>query len=207
MIYFPVTQHESRNLCPGSTISPGTPTLCPLAPTLRPFNFSDPAKMSVCAYAKPNTTSTENSGPYVVSNGQTYYHNRAYISIETAYASNTCGYVGRHHPGTILTLMSSEVYSIGGYHHDFKDVGYQVNFADFTNVPEKAYYMTCEVNGPTMCTYSGAGYTYGTDFINGIRPDLGMASWVIESNGWIWDEAYRPTLLVPLQIRELDPAW
>lgn len=27
------------------------------------------------------------------------------------------------------------------------------------------------------------------------------------SNLWIWDEAYAPKLLVPLQIRQLDPAW
>ena len=30
-------------------------------------------------------------GPYIVSAGTTFYENRAYISVQTAYASNSCG--------------------------------------------------------------------------------------------------------------------
>ena len=165
--------------------------------------------MSPCAYDTSNITSTKNSGPYFVSDGHTFYHNRAYISLQTAYAKNKCSFVGSQYPATYLTLMSSELYTIGGYHHGFRDIGYNVNFANFESVPANAYYQTCnsEVSA-SYCTYIGTRYRYGTDFINGMSTiDFGNVYEHETSNQWIWDEAYAPTLLVPLQMRSLDPAW
>lgn len=167
--------------------------------------------MSPCAYDTSNITSTRNSGPYIVSGDQTFYRNRAYISLQTAYAKDRCGFIGGQHSGTLLTLMSSEVYSIGGYHHQFQDIGYSVNYADFSSVPADAYYQSCNSESAfaTLCSYIGTRYRYGTDFINGMSTiDFGnLYEPDSKSNQWIWDEAYAPTLLVPLQMRQLDSAW
>ena len=136
----------------------------------------------------------------------------SFAGLFLVFASDSCGYVGNKHTGTLLTLMSSDVYSIGGYHHQFRDVGYSVNFADFITVPAVAYYASCgsgTVAAPTYCAYGGTRYSYGIDFINGMNTiDLGNVNQPgTTRNQWIWDEAYAPTLLVPLQMRELDPAW
>lgn len=205
-MYFPPSSPATRNLCPNATISPGTPTLCPLGPTTRPWSASNPYDFQPCYYAPLNNTSTANSGPYVVEGGNTFYENRAYISIATAFARDACGFVGGHHGGTIFELKSSDIYSIGGYHHEFEDVGYQVNFNDFTSVPSYAYYMGCD-SGGLYCEYEGSRYSISTDFLNG-QSDINLGRYEdTTSNEWIWDEAYAPTLLLPRQIRSLDPAW
>ena len=214
LIYFPVTTNTSRNLC--NSNSPGTPTLCPLGPTLHPYSVTNPYEYSPCAYATPTgynaTATTQNSGPYIVSGGNTFYKNRAYISLKSIYATDECGYVGKRMPGTILTLQSSDVYSIAGYHHGFGDVGYQVNFADFVSVPASAYYMAVDAGGPASLEYTGTRYRVGTDFIDGMSTiDLGVeyaANYGLNTSvEWIWDQAYAPTLLAPLQLRTMDRAW
>lgn len=116
--------------------------------------------------------------------------------------------VGSKRTGAILTLQSSEVHSVGGYHHEFADIGYRFNFEDLSSVPTYAYYMGTDMVGP----YYGSGvtdrYRYGTDFINGINTlDFGGQYGSVMSESWIWDEAYAPKVLMPLQIRSLDPAW
>ena len=212
-MYFPVTENNTHNLCPATTVSPGTPTLCPLAPTLHPYSVSIPYEATPCAYIVPNATSTRNSGPYIVSDDQTFYRNRAYMSLQTVYASNACGLVGDQHNGALLTVKSSDVYSIAGYHHEFEDVGYQVNFADFNTVPAEAYYMACDGGDAPVCDYTGTRYTFGKDFINGANTvdlrsgDVYGGPLDKASNEWIWNGAYAPTLLLPLQIRQLDTAW
>ena len=53
----------------------------------------------------------------MVSAKSTYYRKKAYISIATAEAVSECGSaIGRKHPGSVLTLASSETYSLIGYH-------------------------------------------------------------------------------------------
>ena len=141
-MYFPVTANESFDLCP--TASPGTPTLCPLAPTTAPYSIP-PFGFSPCPYATPNATSTRNSGPYIVAGGQTFYRNRAYISMETAYASNKCGLVGSQHSGTILTLKSSDIYSVAGCLHATQDVGYRLNFEDCKCKTAWAVFLVCDL--------------------------------------------------------------
>lgn len=100
---------------------------------------------------------------------------------------------------------------MGGYHHQFSDIGYSVNYADFETVPAAAYYQGCNSDqaAATFCSYTGTRYRYSTDFIDGINTlDFRNVFQHGEvSNQWIWDEAYAPTLIVPLQMRQLDPAW
>ena len=74
----------------------------------------------------------------MVSARSTYYRKKAYISIATAEAVSECGSaIGRKHPGSVLTLASSEIYSLLGYHDTN---GYPFNFADvLPNVPAVAY--------------------------------------------------------------------
>lgn len=120
LIYFPKTESVSRTLCYSQSVTPGTPTTCPLAPLQHPYSVTNPYLASPCPYITSNLTTAQNSRPYVVSDGQTFYHDRAYISFQTAIASNSCGYVGSRHPGSILELKSTEVHSIAGYHHEVR---------------------------------------------------------------------------------------
>jgi len=101
-------------------MSPGSPTLCPLGPTLHSFVKTNAYDMAMCDYALPNTTSnTPETASYIVSSGQTFYRDKVYMSLHTVYARNRCGPVGSNLPGTLLTLHSSDIFTIGGYHHEF----------------------------------------------------------------------------------------
>ena len=95
------------------------PKACPLAPTTESYHVSDPYMASPCPYATDHITRLANSGPYVVSNNQTYYRNRVYLSLDEIHATNSCGQVGRHHKNALLTVESSSLFSVGGYHHAF----------------------------------------------------------------------------------------
>lgn len=205
MIYFPVPYNSSRDLCAGI----GAATNCALGPTSAPYaNTGNPYEQPPCAYVITNHTSTTDSGPYIVSGGHTFYKNRAYISIDAVSATNGCSQVGRNHTGSILTLQSSDVYSVMGYHHEFQDIGHRFNFADLTTVPSAAYYASC--GGGADCeppTYWNR-FTYHTDYLNGNQSaDFGTMALHSTQQQYIWDQAYFPTLLMPTQIRSLDPAW
>jgi len=151
------------------------------------------------------------SGPYIVSEGSTYYQNRVYLSLDTISASDECGYVGTQHTGAVLTVQSSELHSVAGYHHDFEDIGYKVTFQDFETVPAYAYYVNDNNVGPSY--ERPDRYRFQTDFLNGMSTvDFGgiMAGgrgYSAMSVSWIWDQAYAPKLLMPLQVRHLDSAW
>lgn len=83
--YFPITSSASRNLCASGT--GGGPTICPLAPTGSSYSVGIPFGATPCDYMTYNITSTRNSGPYLVTDGQTLYRNRVYMSLDTIYAS------------------------------------------------------------------------------------------------------------------------
>lgn len=208
--YFPVTHNASRNLCPAG--GAGTPTQCPLAPTRGVYTVTDPYNAPPCNYITSNLTAKP-SGPYIVSEGYTLYHNRVYFSLDTVSAADYCGPVGKTHTDAIISVQSSEVYSVGGYHHAFADIGYKVNWQDFSRVPAYAYYNDDDIVGPTYGRRLEHRYRFGTDFINGISTldfggaQAGAVGYTGKEVSWIWDEAYAPTVLMPLQIRSLDPAW
>ena len=107
LLYFPTTATTSHNLCPDPTVSPGTATICPLGPTTATANATNPYDYQPCYYATGNATSTTNSAPYVVSDGHTFYQNRAYISMQTAYASDRCGIIGEKHEGMLAHSCKS----------------------------------------------------------------------------------------------------
>lgn len=201
LIYFPVPANVSRNMCASGPV--GSATVCPFGPTTAPLTGnSDPYVAEPCSYAPMNMSSTEDSGPYVVANGTTFYKNRAYISVATAYASNSCGYVGGVHTGELLTLASSKVFTVRGYHYEFLDAAYSFNFADLNDpVPASAYF---GLDAGDACEDDeGASSIWGfNDFINGQSADQGEGPC-----GTIYDQAYNPVLAVPPELRSIDPAW
>lgn len=136
LLYYPLTATTSQDLCPTANRNA---TTCPLGPTTATNNATNPYNNHPCYYATGNNTSTVNSGPYAVSDGYTFYQNRAYISVHSVYAKDMCGYVGDQHEDTIVEVKSSDIYSIGGYHHEFADAGYEFNWQDLEQAPEDAY--------------------------------------------------------------------
>jgi len=209
LMYFPPKTTQAPTLCAKNATMSGT--LCPLGPTTATNNATNPYDNSPCYYAV-GTKTTENSGPYITSGSYTFYENRAYISISSAYATDRCGYVGEQHSGTIIEVASTDVYSIGGYHHYFADTGYSFNFNDLADPPSSAYYLNCNGGGGMACEpQQGTRYTPGVDFINDVNTvDLGANNFYAPNGtvaNWIWSSAYAPIILMPTQIRSLDPAW
>jgi hypothetical protein len=63
-----------------------------------------------------------------------------YISLETVYAQNSCGYVGGQHVGSLVTLATNQVYSVDRYQTDCVDAGYSYNFANLLpGLPQSAW--------------------------------------------------------------------
>ncbi|KAL9079903.1 MAG: hypothetical protein Q9157_001242 [Trypethelium eluteriae] len=137
------------------------------------------------------------SGPSTVSNGYTFYLNSVYISIQEVYAQDACGTpIGSSYPGHILTLASSDV-SSARYgtvdsnallaHIDY--LAYPFNYADLNYpIPWSAY------SGQSSCHC-----VYGT-----ADPSIPIESCPCST---IVNSDYRPALVVPPQVRTLDPAW
>jgi hypothetical protein len=124
-----------------------------------------------------------------------------YLQYETAYASNRCGRIGSNYAGGYITLASSDVYSMSGYHYFMSMDAYKFNFADLNPmVPASAFTAMFD------CTRGGASYQLGNgvsmtgyDKLNG-DPVSGFCSVYIDSD-------YRPVLPVPPALRALDPKW
>lgn len=131
------------------------------------------------------------------------------------YATDQCGMVGKNHTSALVTVKSSDVYSIYGYHHEFADVGYSFNFQDLNTVPSATYYASLDAGGGGFADPTTSIYSCGRDYINGLNNiDFGTDNYYCQGdalNGsastFIWQSLYRPTLLLPTQIRSLDTAW
>lgn len=192
LLYFPEANY-SAPVCRHNTANA---TECPLGPTTHSITNTDLFNQQ-CLYATNISTSTVNSGPYAVVNGSTFYQNRAYIQIEEISATNGCNQVGDAHTSEIIELESSAIYSARYYHHEFADNGYPFDFRDLTNVPPEAWFhdVTCVASDYETAVVNGK--TYGWNVVNETAFDCAT----------IYDPAYRPTLLMPLQVRSLDPAW
>ncbi|KAK4555921.1 hypothetical protein LTR86_007141 [Recurvomyces mirabilis] len=206
LLYFPVAANASRNYCAQTG---GPVTTCPLGPTTAPYtpivaDIGGVCESYVnCPYLIGNTSTTD-SGPYVVTAGTTLYQNRAYISLKTAYASNSCGYVGGQHAGSVVTVASSQVFSVNRAHgEDCADYGYSFDFANLLpNLPFSAFNTAVSNNA---CHRPQPGVA---------EPDALNGDWVngqqikdTQPCDTIIDWAYYPLLVVPTQIREMDPAW
>lgn len=134
------------------------------------------------------------TGSYIVTDGKTFYQNRVYISVETAYATDSCGVVGSTHTGQMITLESSDVYSMCQAVFPFNSAT-QFNFPDLNSpVPYQAY------NCMADCGYYGTvGLLGAGDYVNGVYYE--------DPCDVVVGSYYAPTLAVPPQIRTLDPAW
>ena len=190
LLYFPLSTKTSRDMCATAATSP---VICPYGPTRPNDDTVAGFATAPCQYISTEQTSTTDSGPKTVINGTTLYSNRAYISYDTLYATNSCGRVGGTYSNGLVTVASSDVYSVSGYHFVITHAAYPFNFADLAGpVPASAYL------AQASCYDSGSPMGDG-DVLNGLYAGaLGFCSTII-------DEAFRPRLAVPPQMRHIDP--
>ena len=199
LMYFPITTNTSRNICSAATRSS---TVCPFGPTTASFSSVDsPYAPNPCQYAPINETLPPDEGPYAVVNGSTFWANKAYISLATAYASGSCGYVGTTHTSTILTLKSSDIYSVFGYNHEFVDAAYSFDFDDLNTPMPAAAYPYIGQGGGCSAPDQWTSYWVWPDAVDGTtNGDLALCE-------TIFQDAVSQTLAVPPQFRSIDPAW
>lgn len=190
LLYFPVSTSVSRDMC---ATTPTSQVICPYGPTYSNDDTQHGFATAPCQYINTKVSSTTDSGPSTVMNGTTFYSNRAYISYNTLYATNSCGRVGGTYSNGLVAVASSDVYSLSGYHFYMTHAAYSFNFADLIPpVPASAY--LCQAT----CDNSGSPLSDG-DMLNGkFGGALGFCSTII-------DEAFKPWIAVPPQIRALDP--
>jgi hypothetical protein len=190
LLYFPLSTATTRDMC---ATAPTSPVICPFGPTRPNDDTVTGFATAPCQYLPTQRTSTTDSGPSTVVNGTTLYSNRAYISYDTLYATNSCGRVGGTYSNGLVTVASSDVYSVSGYHFVITHAAYPFNFADLAGpIPASAYL------GQASCYDSGSPIGDG-DVLNGLYAGrLGFCSTII-------DEAFRPRLAVPPQMRHIDP--
>ncbi|KAF2093401.1 hypothetical protein NA57DRAFT_81329 [Rhizodiscina lignyota] len=196
LLYFPPPANVTAPVCRDNT---DTSTACPLGPTTAPLSINTGLGLSEvpCQYATNFSTSTMDSGPSAVVNGSTFFQNRAYIEIDAISAVNECGPIGAIHTSAIITLMSSDVHSFRGNNEAATDIGYSFDFRDLTNVPPEVYRIGFFI----------PPNEYDTAIVNGVSYGLGNNSLRSFDSETIYDPAYAPTLLMPLQVRSLDAAW
>ncbi|KAK5705623.1 hypothetical protein LTR17_021527 [Elasticomyces elasticus] len=143
-------------------------------------------------------------GPFVVTNGTTFYEDKAYISYQTAYAMNTCGQLGKAYTAGVVPVASSNIYSMHLHQYFLYNYAYSFNFADLNHpVPASAYFgmPNCAESDPRFIGELARPNMLNGHYIQGMCPD------VPDSNHTIWDELYQPVLAVPPEMRALDPAW
>jgi hypothetical protein len=125
-----------------------------------------------------------------VSDGTTFYSNRAYISYNTAYATDGCGTVGNTYAAGMLTVPSSHVYSLGGAEYAFNTFAVSFNFADLNRpVPASAY----------MAMPQCSQFTGGAENILDGKP--------FKNCEIIIEDEYKPYLAVMPELYALEPAW
>ncbi|KAK1067572.1 hypothetical protein LTR74_006242 [Friedmanniomyces endolithicus] len=146
--------------------------------TVELYYWPDPVTLS---NNHPTITGSIADSPHsTVLNGTTLYSPSVYISFQTAYATNSCHRVGRDHTGTMLALRP-------------EDVSTQVH-----------------VGGPVY--QSGANRYGAMDYadLTGLPPASvyeSQPSCIMFGCATIYPSSYFPTLVVPSQMRSLDPAW
>ncbi|EME82573.1 uncharacterized protein MYCFIDRAFT_174134 [Pseudocercospora fijiensis CIRAD86] len=200
MMFFPPTTTAPPNVC--ATWPAGNGTLCPYGGHGAGYNNQDCGSPNITRWS--NTT---NSGEYITLDGNTLYKNKAYISMETAYALDECNNrIGGGYQGRILTMASTSIYSLCDYARAFPPQynAYPVNFQDFEGpIPHSAW--ECMPYCNMMPLYARVPQNTAT-YINGIDiQDMGYRAWC--SPDLVFSEGFLPVLAVPPQIRDLDPAW
>lgn len=118
------------------------------------------------------------------------YQGNVYVSFDEPQVQDNCNaYIPRQKPGhNIVTIASDQLHSIRKFPHALAEwpvkwdlIPYPVNFDDFNNpTPFSAY------SGMLLCAQEGWDHA----LCNIVKPDT-----------------YRPYMLMPPQIRDLDPNW
>lgn len=192
LLFFPLSTKTSKDMC---ATAPASSVICPYGPTYANNDTMHGFATQPCLYINTGHPTTTDSGPSTVINSTTFYSNRAYISYNTLYATNSCGRVGGTYSDGVVTVASSDIYSVSGYHFQMTHAAYPFNYADLIPpVPASAY--LCQAD----CDSSGSPLADG-DVLNGVfGGGLGFCNTII-------DEKYRPRLAVPPQMRAIDPAF
>lgn len=140
---------------------------------------------SVELYYWPPATSTQAPASLitgrstVLTEGVTLYSPTVYISLSTVYADNSCTQIGQNHTGTLLAMNPT-------------DVSTQVHLGG--KVAQSG------ANSYAMVNYADlAGLTPVTEYENQPSCIMFGCSTILPS--------FNPTLVVPLALRTLDPAW
>ncbi|KAK5107030.1 hypothetical protein LTR62_001919 [Meristemomyces frigidus] len=116
-----------------------------------------------------------------------------YIAFQTAYATDICGHtVGKAYPGAIIGINPQSLYSMVG------DQDFNVETMD-------------DGAGPTSTFYPSAQFDFHDLNPNSVPP---VSAYVAQPSCFalancytIWPKQYRPVLVLPSQVRDLDPAW
>ncbi|KAK4556945.1 hypothetical protein LTR86_005926 [Recurvomyces mirabilis] len=112
-----------------------------------------------------------------------------YIDFQTAYATDDCGNaVGKAYPGAIIGVDPHSLYSMLGYQ-------------DFA-------VLTVDNGARTTTFYQSARFDFHD--LNGLPPVsvyIEQPSCIAYGCYSIWSSLYRPVLVLPSQVRNLDPAW
>ena len=140
---------------------------------------------TVQLYYWPPTASGTITSPYTtvstVLDGTTLYSPTVYISLESVHAGNSCYRVGSNHTRTMISLNPTDVTTqihVGGKVAQSGANTYgQLNYDDLTGLPPATQYEL-----QPSCIMFGCPTIYPSSS---------------------WD----PTLVVPTQLRSIDPAW
>lgn len=111
-----------------------------------------------------------------------------YIEFQTAYAINACGTtVGKPHPGAILALDPKSLKSVLGNYDRYE----------------------VTLSGSSTSTGYMWSYFNFRDLSGFVPPSAYAAqpSCIVDGCYTIYNDEYRPVLVVPSEIRALDPAW
>ncbi|KAK3641251.1 hypothetical protein LTR56_011491 [Elasticomyces elasticus] len=196
LLYFP-TSVESRASCNGYTTD--AEVSCPHGTYVTlSGNRAGGGQAFECSYLPYNgSTTTTDSGPYVVSEGRTFYANRAYMSINKIYAANGCSMVSQVHSQVLITAASSQIYSILFDHYGPNGLGISFNFDDLNYpIPPAVYFENCYGSGGGC---DREAHFCDGDTINNVTYG-GPCDIVV-------DGAYKPNVVIPQQVQTLDPAW
>ncbi|KAK5112444.1 hypothetical protein LTR62_004200 [Meristemomyces frigidus] len=131
------------------------------------------------ATATGSSNGPTDRSPSTVLDGTTLHYPSAYISFQTAYATDSCSTVGSPHTGAIIGLLPQEVSTLV---HDGGKVAQSganqygpLDYGALTGLPQASLYESQQ-----SCLVAGCLTIY---------------------------PSFQPTLVVPAQMRKLDPAW
>ncbi|GAB1728405.1 hypothetical protein NU195Hw_g1707t1 [Hortaea werneckii] len=137
---------------------------------------------------RANTTSTLSQPVTAIYRNMTLTSPTVYIEFKTAYATDACGYtVGNQHPGAIIGVDPKSLYSV------YAKLDYFVDTLDY--------------GGGTTTFYQSNPFNFHD--LSGLAPGPAY-----EAQPSCWDNGcntifddYHPVLVLPSQVRDLDPAF